>query len=109
MAFEGNLYKPTFQLDSRQLGIMASSLKQEWFSILQKIMEDELRLLHVNLMNQGSDEAILQAHKWSRGASMFYSGVMDRLQEITQVDTYNNSGVGTPENPETLALPQEFE
>lgn len=106
---EPNMFKPTFQLDSRQLGIMAAAIKQEWFDILQKIMEEELRLMNVHMMNQGDDSQILQAHRWSRGASMFYSGVMDRLREITNIDTYNNSGVGTPDNPETLALPPEFE
>jgi len=106
---EPNMFKPTFTLDSRQLAVMAAAIRQEWFDILQLIMEEELRLMNINMMNQGDDAQILQAHRWSRGASMFYSGVMDRLREITQVDTYNNSGIGTPENPETLPLPQEFE
>ena len=106
---EPNLFRPKFTLDSRQLGIMAAAVKQEWFDILQRIMEEELRLMNVNLMNSGTDEEILLAHKWSRGASMFYSGVMDRIAEVCSVDTYNNSGIGTPENPEVLPLPEEFE
>ena len=106
---EPNMFRPQFTLDSRQLGIMASAVKQEWWDILQRIMEEELRLMNVHMMNQGDDSQILQAHRWARGASMFYSGVMDRIREITAVDTYNNSGIGTLENPETLALPQEFE
>ena len=106
---EPNVFKPTFTLDSRQLAVMASAIKQEWFDILQRVMEEELRLMNVHMMNQGDDTQILQAHRWSKGASMFYSGVMDRLAEITSIDTYNKSGIGTPENPDTLALPQEFE
>ena len=104
-----NLFKPKFTLDSRQLGIMAAAVKQEWFDILQNIMEEELRMMNVHLMNSGSDDEVLQSHRWVRGASMFYSGVMNRIEEITSVDAYNNSGVGTPENPEVLPLSQEFE
>jgi len=108
-ATDMNLFKPTFTLDSQQLGIMAAAVKQEWFHILQKLMEEELRLMNVHMMNMSKNEDILEAHRWARGASMFYSGVMDRLREITNVDNYMNSGVGTPENPEQLPLPPEFE
>jgi hypothetical protein len=104
-----NLFKAQFTMDSRQLGIMASAVKQEWFDILQHIMEEEIRLMNIHLMNSSTDAEALQAYKLVRGASMFYAGVMNRIEEITAVDAYNNSGLGTPENPETLPLSKEFE
>ena len=104
-----NLFKPQFTLDSRQLGIMASAVKQEWFDILQHIMEEELRLMNVHLMNSDDDASVLKAQRMVRGASMWYAGVMNRIEEITAVTAYNNSGLGTPENPETLPLTEDFQ
>lgn len=103
-----NVFKPQFALDERQLAILASAVKQEWFDILQKLMEEEIRLMNVHLLNSSDEKDIISAHRLVRGASMFYSGVMDRIHEITAVDAYNNSGVGTPGNPEVPSYLEEL-
>jgi len=91
-----------FELDSRQQGVLAAAVKQEWFDILQKLMEQEVRLLNIKLLNTPSNATagILANHAVARGAGMFYAGVMQRLAHILQVDAYNAQGIGTPENPE---------
>jgi hypothetical protein len=103
-----NVFKPTFKLDDRSLGIMCAALKQEWFDILQRLMEEEIRLMNVKLLNSDDDATVLESHRMVKYASMFYSGVMNRIAELTMVDAYNQSGVGKPDNPETPQYPDEF-
>jgi hypothetical protein len=38
-------------LEERQVAILASVVKQEWFDIIQKMMEQEVKLLNVRLIN----------------------------------------------------------
>ena len=97
-----------FTLTERERGIMAASIKQEWFDILQRIMEEEIRLMNFNLVNSEDDTRVLANHRIVKGASQFYIGVMQRLADITAIDAYNQSGIGTPENPEILPLIEEF-
>ena len=103
-----NVFKPTFKLDERSLGIMMAAVKQEWFDILQKLMEEEIRLMNVKLVNSDDEKTVLEAHRMVKYASMFYSGVMQRIAELTAIDAYNNSGIGTPANPEIPNFPDEF-
>jgi hypothetical protein len=103
-----NVFKPTFTLDERDLGIITSAVKQEWFDILQRLMEEEIRLMNVKLVNSDDEKEVLSAHRLVRGASMFYSGIMQRIAELTAIDAYNQSGIGSPENPEVPLYPDEF-
>lgn len=103
-----NVFKPTFKLDDRNLGIMCAAVKQEWFDILQRLMEEEIRLMNIKLVNSDDDKGVLEAHRMVKYASMFYSGVMDRIAELTAIDAYNQSGVGSPENPEVPLYTDEF-
>lgn len=102
-----NVFKPAFKLDERSLGIMAAAVKQEWFDILQRLMEEEIRLMNVKLLNSDETTAI-EALRMVKYASMFYSGVMDRIAELTMVDAYNQSGIGSPNQPEVPLYPDEF-
>lgn len=103
-----NVFRPTFKLDDRKLGIICAAVKQEWFDILQQLMEEELRLMNIKLLNSADDASVIDAHRMVKYASMFYSGVMDRIAELTAIDAYNNSGIGSPSNPETPLYPDEF-
>jgi hypothetical protein len=102
-----NVFKPTFTLDDRSLGIISAAVKQEWFDILQKLMEEEIRLMNVKLLNS-DDDKVLEAHRMVKYASMFYSGVMQRIAELTAIDAYNQSGVGSANNPEVPLYTDEF-
>lgn len=92
----------TFILSDRDRAVLSSAIKQEWFDLLQKIMEEEIRLLNVKLINtDGSDEnAIVANHRIAKGAAMFYKGIIDRLNEELSQHAYNAQKMGTPENPE---------
>jgi hypothetical protein len=103
-----NLFKPTFVFDERRLGIITAAVKQEWFDILQQLMEEEIRLMNVRLVNSDDEKEVLSAHRLVKGASMFYAGIMQRIAELTAIDAYNQSGVGSPENPEVPFYPDEF-
>lgn len=103
-----NLFKPQFKLDDRERSLLVAATSQEWWDVLQRIMEEEIRLLNIHLMNLGTDSDILTAHRLVKGASMFYSGVMDRIKELTAVEKYIKSGVGTIENPERPTFMDEF-
>jgi hypothetical protein len=103
-----NVFKPTFKLDERSLGIMCAAVKQEWFDILQRLMEEEIRLMNVRLLNTEDEKTVLEAHRMVKYASMFYSGVMDRIAELTAIDAYNQSGLGQAGNPESPLYPDEF-
>lgn len=100
-----------FQLTDRERAILSSAVKQEWFDIIQKLMEEEIRILNVHLINTpaSDDAAIIANHRIAKAAGMFYSGFFQRLKDELQLEAYNNSNLGTPENPEKLALPPEFE
>ena len=103
-----NVFKPSFKLDERSMAILASAVKQEFFDILQRLMEDEIRLMNIKLLNSDDEKTVLEAHRMVKYASMFYSGVMQRIAELTAIDAYNNSGIGTPANPEVPNFPDEF-
>ena len=100
----------SFDLDERQIAILASVVKQEWFDIVQKMMEQEVKLLNIRLINTetANPNEILANHAIAKGAGMFYIGFIQRIQHILQEFNYNAQGIGTPENPEQPPYPSEF-
>ncbi len=100
----------TFNLDERQIAILASAVKQEWFDIIQKMMEQEVKLLNIRLINTetANPNEILANHAIAKGAGMFYIGFVQRLQQILVEFNYNAQGIGTPENPEQPPYQNEF-
>ncbi len=91
-----------FELSDIQRGILASAIKQEWFDLLQKLMEQEVRLLNIRLLNTpGNDPTgILANHAIAKGAGMFYAGLMQRLEILLQIENSKASTVWSLENPE---------
>jgi hypothetical protein len=100
----------TFNLDERQTAILASVVKQEWFDIIQRMMEQEVKLLNIRLINTETANAqeILSNHAIAKGAGMFYIGFIQRLQQILQEYNYNAQAIGTPANPEQPPYQDEF-
>lgn len=92
----------SFELTPQQRAILSSAVQQEWFDIMQKLMEEELRKLNVRLINTpGEDEkSIIANHRLAKGAAMFYVGFFQRLSEELQLHKYNAQNLGTPQNPE---------
>jgi hypothetical protein len=100
----------TFDVDERQAATLASVVKQEWFDIIQKMMEQEVKLLNVRLINTetSNPQEILGNHAIAKGAGMFYIGFIQRLQQILTEFNYTQQGIGTPENPEQPPYQSEF-
>ena len=100
----------TFNLDERQVAILASVVKQEWFDIIQKMMENEVKLLNIALINTSTanPQEILSNHAVAKGAGMFYIGFIQRLTQLLKDHEYTVQGIGTPENPELQPYPEEF-
>jgi len=92
----------SFKLTQTQQALLCSYVKTEAFHILQELMEQEVRLMNIKLLNTDSanPQEILANHAVAKGAGMFYAGLMQRLQEILQIEQTFNSNVGTPANPE---------
>ncbi len=100
----------SFEPDDREVAILASVVKQEWFDLIQKMMEQEVKLLNIRLINTETSDpnAILANHAIAKGAGMFYIGFIQRIQQILAVHSYNAQGIGTPENPEQPPYQAEF-
>jgi hypothetical protein len=64
--------------------------------------------MNVKLVNSDDDASVIEAHRMVKYASMFYSGVMQRIAELTAIDAYNQSGIGSPSTPEVPLYPDEF-
>ncbi len=92
----------SFKLTQTQQALLCSYVKTEAFHILQDLMEQEVRLMNIKLLNSdsASPQEILSNHALAKGAGMFYAGLMQRLQEILQIESTFGSNVGTPANPE---------
>ena len=79
-------------LTDDERAILSSSVKQQGFDILQKLMEDQVRRFNLKLINTNpanSDE-VLAAHYLAKAVAQFYAGLIQRLEHELQVDAYNN-------------------
>lgn len=101
----------TFTVSERDLAILASAVKQEWFNLIQKLMEQEVKLLNIQLINTATanPSEVLANHAIAKGAGMFYVGFIQRIQQLLTEANYNAAGIGTPGNPEQPPYPAEFE
>jgi len=81
-----------FTLSDGDRGILSSSVKQQGFDILQRLMEDQVRKFNLKLINTNpaDERQVLANHYLAKAVAQFYIGLMDRIQEECQVETYNN-------------------
>jgi hypothetical protein len=109
LATEG--LKPINQLDPRQRMVVAGYIHTEGFIILQRIMEDELRLLNQKLINtDGSNQQeVLFNHGLAKAAGMFYAGILQRIKEEVTLANSEASTIGTIQDPERPYYPTEFD
>lgn len=101
---KGDIYSVNvgFKLDARQRSVLTAFVKQQGWDILQKIMESEVREFNVLLANTpvSEKEVVLARHCLAKAAAGFYIGVMGKIGEELGIENYNQSGIGTLENPE---------
>jgi hypothetical protein len=95
-----------FELSERDRQLLSGHIRTEGFDILQRLMEQEIRLLNVKLLNTNTANPpeILANHAVAKGAAMFYAGIMQRIAEVMSQEQIAASGLGTPTNPEKPPL-----
>lgn len=99
-----------FELDNHQRAVLAGSIGQEWFDIVRKIFEDEVRKFQLQLANTPAweEDKIYARHCIAQAAGMIYAGVFQRIAEQAGLQQILSSGIGTIHNPEQPPLMEEF-
>ena len=95
-----------FQLDETDRGILSSSVKQQGFDVLQKIMEDQVRKFNLKLINTNpADSAMVLAnHYLAKAVAQFYAGLIARIEAECQIEVYNNRNKNTVEADVTAQI-----
>src|SRR5271156_2237513 len=73
-------------------GVLAASVKQRGFEIMQKIMEDQVRKFNFKLLdcNPAKQEEVLAAHFIAKGVAQFYTALMEKIENECQIVAYTN-------------------
>lgn len=100
-----------FELSPHQRAILSSTVNQEWFEIVQKLFEDEVRKFQLSLANTPAWESdkIYARHVLAQAAGMIYKGVFERIYTEVGAQKIAEQGIGTIYNPEHPPLMEEFE
>jgi hypothetical protein len=80
------------ELTEDERGVLAASVKQRGFEIMQRIMEDQVRkfnfrLLDANIANQNE---VVAAHLIAKGVAQFYTALMEKIESECQIVAYTN-------------------
>jgi hypothetical protein len=80
------------ELSDDDRAILSSSVKQQGFDILQKLMEDQVRKFNLKLINTNpADSAeVLANHYLAKAVAQFYAGLIERIEIECQIDAYSN-------------------
>jgi hypothetical protein len=100
-----------FELSAHQRAVLAGTIGQEWFDIVQKIFEDVVRKMQLQMANTPpwDKEAVLARHTIAQAAALMYKGVFERIYEQVGLQQVIESGVGSIHNPEKPPLMEEFQ
>jgi hypothetical protein len=103
--------KPLTVLDPRQRIVVAGYIHTEGFVIVQRLCEDELRLLNQKLINTDASnpQEVLSNHSLAKAAGMFYAGLLQRIKEEITLASSEASTVGSISDPERPYYPPEFD
>lgn len=79
-------------LTDHQRAVLAGTVKQEMFDVLQTVMEDQLKKFNIRLLNTdpGDQGRVLVNHLMAKAAAQFYKGMMERIESECQVWKHNN-------------------
>lgn len=100
-----------FELDAHQRAVLAGTIGQEWFDILQKLFEDEVRKFQLLLANTPAweEDKVYARHVLAQAAGMIYKGVFTRIIQQVGLQKISDSGIGTIHNPEQPPMLDEFQ
>jgi hypothetical protein len=100
-----------FELSAHERAVLAGTIGQEWFNIVQKIFEDVVRKMQLLMANTPpwEEKAVLARHMQAQAAAILYKQVFERIYEQVGVQQVIESGVGSIHNPEKISYPEEFD
>ena len=100
-----------FELDPHQRAVLAGTIGQEWFDIIQKIFEDEVRKFQLLLANTPAweEDKIFARHCLAQAAGMIYKGVFERIALQVGMQHIADAGIGSIHNPEQPPTMEEFQ
>jgi hypothetical protein len=80
------------ELTEDERAILAASVKQRGFEILQRVMEDQVRKFNFKLLdtNPAKQEDVLAAHFIAKGVAQFYTQLMEKIENECQIIAYTN-------------------
>jgi hypothetical protein len=100
-----------FELSAHDRAVLAGTIGQEWFDIVQKIFEDVVRKMQLLMANTPpwEEKAVLLRHMQAQTAAVLYKQVFERIYEQVGLQQVMDSGVGSIHNPEKPQLMEEFQ
>jgi len=103
--------EPLAKMDQRQRMIIAGYIHTEGFILIQRMIEDEIKLLNQKLVNTDPTNAkeVLTNHLRVQIAGSIYQGLLQRIKEEITVAESTASTVGTMSDPERPYYPPEFD
>jgi hypothetical protein len=80
------------ELTDDERGVLAASVKQRGFEIMQRIMEDQVRKFNFKLLdcNPAKQDEVLAAHFIAKGVAQFYTALMEKIENECQIVAYTN-------------------
>ena len=79
-------------LTEEERAVLAASVKQRGFEIMQRIMEDQVRKFNFNLLNTdpSKQDAVIAAHSLAKAVAQFYTSLMEKIESECQIHVYSN-------------------
>jgi hypothetical protein len=79
-------------LTDDERGILAASVKQRGFEILQRVMEDQVRKFNFKLLdtNPAKQDEVLAAHFIAKGVAQFYTALIEKIEQECQIVAWGN-------------------
>jgi hypothetical protein len=79
-------------LTDDERGILAASVKQRGFEILQRVMEDQVRRFNFKLLdtNPAKQDEVLAAHFIAKGVAQFYTALIEKIEQECQIVAWGN-------------------
>lgn len=89
-------------LTPEQQAALSANVRTLGFDVVQLLMEDQVRRFNLKLINTNpaDREEVLANHYLAKAVAQFYTGLMERIESVCQIEAYNNSTLGTIANPE---------
>jgi hypothetical protein len=80
------------ELTDDERGVLAASVKQRGFEIMQRIMEDQVRKFNFKLLdaNPAKQDDVLAAHFIAKGVAQFYTALMEKIGNECEIVSYSN-------------------